>query len=108
MLLGPDDPVGMRPRRIVVNGGSGAGKSTFARAIAAALDLPYTEMDSLYHGPGWSERESFLDDVRAFGSGDRWVCEFQYDTARPDLPVVRLRNAAEASRWFDRLSNSQL
>jgi adenylate kinase family enzyme len=85
VLLGPDDPVGFRPRRIVVNGGSGAGKSTLARTVAATLDLPYTEMDSLYHGPAWTERETFLDDVWAFAAGDRWVCEFQYDVARPIL-----------------------
>ncbi len=85
MLLGPDDPVGFLPRRIVINGASGAGKSTVARTLAARLDLPYTEIDSLYHGPGWTARETFLDDVGAVAAGERWVIEWQYDAARPLL-----------------------
>ena len=85
MLLGPDDPLGFTPLRIVINGASGSGKSTLARAIAERLDLPYTEIDSLYHGPGWTERATFLDDVRAIAARDRWVCEWQYDAARPIL-----------------------
>lgn len=85
VLLGPDDPLPRPPRRILVNGGSGAGKSTLARAVARALDLPYTEIDSLYHGPAWTTRPSFLDDVRAVAAGDRWITEWQYDAARPIL-----------------------
>ena len=85
MLLGPDDPVGFEPHRIVVAGASGAGKSTLARELAARLALPYAEIDSLFHGSGWTERPTFLDDVRAFAAGDRWVCEWQYDAARPVL-----------------------
>lgn len=85
MLLGPADSLGFVPRRIAINGASGAGKSTLARALAERLDLPYTEVDSLYHGPGWTVRATFLEDVRALASGDRWVCEWQYDAARPTL-----------------------
>jgi adenylate kinase family enzyme len=85
VLLGPDDLLPTRAQRIVVAGGSGAGKSTLARDLADGLGLPYTEIDSLYHGPGWTERASFVDDVRAFAAGERWVCEWQYDVARPIL-----------------------
>ena len=85
MLLGPADPVGFTPRRIVINGASGSGKSTLARALAESLDLPYTEVDALYHGPGWTRRATFLDDVRTIAARDRWVCEWQYDVARPIL-----------------------
>lgn len=85
MLLGPDDLLPLKPQRIVVAGASGAGKSTLARLISERLDLPYTEIDSLYHGPGWTERETFLDDVRTVAAAERWVCEWQYDAARPVL-----------------------
>lgn len=85
MLLGPDDPLPARPRRVVINGSSGAGKSTLARRLAAELGLPYTEIDSLFHGPGWTERETFLDEVRGLAAGARWVVEWQYDAARPVL-----------------------
>jgi len=82
MLLGPDDPLHVVPQRILVCGGSGSGKSTLTRRMADRLTLPYTEMDSLYHGSGWTLRETFLDDVRAVASGARWVSEWQYDPAR--------------------------
>ena len=85
MLLGPDDSLGSTPHRIVVNGPSGSGKTTLARALAERLDLPHTEIDSLFHGPGWTERSTFLDDVRAVAAGERWVSEWQYDAARPIL-----------------------
>jgi adenylate kinase family enzyme len=85
VLLGADDALGFAPQRIVVNGGPGAGKSTVARAIAERLDLPYTEIDSLYHGPDWSPRETFVEDVRAITAGERWVSEWQYDATRPIL-----------------------
>ena len=39
------------PRRIVVRGISGAGKSTFAAALVRRLDLAYIELDALHHGP---------------------------------------------------------
>jgi adenylate kinase family enzyme len=85
VLLGPEDPLPATPSRIVVAGGSGSGKSTLARVLSERLALSYTEMDSLYHGPGWTERESFLDDVRAVTAAERWVVEWQYDAARPLL-----------------------
>jgi adenylate kinase family enzyme len=85
VLLGPTDPLPAAPSRIVVAGASGSGKSTLARVLSARLDLPYTEIDSLYHGPGWTEREEFLDDVRAVATSERWVVEWQYDAARPLL-----------------------
>jgi shikimate kinase len=34
-------------RRIAVVGVSGNGKTTFARRLAASLDVPYTELDAL-------------------------------------------------------------
>jgi hypothetical protein len=39
--------------RINVVGTSGSGKTTFARQLAARLDLPYYEMDALFWKPGW-------------------------------------------------------
>ena len=50
-----DDPLGFRPRRVVVAGVSGTGKTTLATRIAPILDAPHTEIDGLYHGPSASE-----------------------------------------------------
>lgn len=43
------------------------------------------ELDALHHGPGWTPRPEFVDDVRAFVAQPAWVSEFQYAAAKPLL-----------------------
>ena len=57
------------PRKIVVKGTSGAGKSTFAAELARRLDLVYVELDALHHGPNWTEASA--EEGRSSGSGSR-------------------------------------
>ncbi|MFB7250895.1 AAA family ATPase [Microbacterium sp. NPDC056234] len=40
--------------------------------------------DALFHGPDWTPRPEFLDDVRAFAAEDRWVTEWQYTSKGTD------------------------
>lgn len=95
-MLSAADRLLRRPRRVLVAGVSGAGKTTLARRLSARLGLPYTELDGLFHGPQWTPRPQFLDDVRALAGRDAWVTEWQYDAARP-LLVAR----AEVLVWLD-------
>ena len=95
-MLGPDDPLPRRPRRVVVAGASGAGKTTVAGRVAAALAVPHVEMDSLFHGPGWVPRPEFEADVHAFTAGPAWVTEWQYAKVRPHLA-----GRAELLVWLD-------
>jgi adenylate kinase family enzyme len=90
------DPLPARPRRILVAGTSGAGKTTLAAALSARLDLPHTEIDGLHHGPGWVPRPEFVADVTALAALPEWVTEWQYPTARP-LLVAR----ADLLVWLD-------
>ena len=80
-MLGADDALPARPRRVLVAGTSGAGKSTVARRIGEVLGLPYVEIDGLFHGPGWTRRESFEADVRRVAAAPDWVTEWQYASA---------------------------
>jgi len=73
------------PRRILVAGTSGSGKTTLARRIAAMASVPHTEIDALFHGPGWTPRESFMGEVAALAAQPGWVTEWQYGAARPLL-----------------------
>ncbi|GAB6985566.1 P-loop NTPase family protein [Nocardioides pyridinolyticus] len=95
-MLGARDPLPRRPRRITVAGVSGSGKSTLARRLGELLDLPYTELDGLYHGPGWTPRPTFAAEVAAIAAGDRWVAEWQYDAGRPLLAA-----RADLFVWVD-------
>lgn len=96
LILGPLDPLPFRPRRVLVAGTSGAGKTTLSRQVAEVLGLPHTEMDSLYHGPGWVPRETFVADVTAVVEQEAWVSEWQYRAVRP-----LLLERAEVLVWLD-------
>lgn len=84
-MLSSADPLPIRPDRILVAGVSGVGKTTLAGKIASALGMPHTELDSLFHGPNWEPRETFVADVQALADTDFWVSEWQYGSARPIL-----------------------
>lgn len=95
-MLRFDDPLPRRPRRVLIAGVSGVGKTSFAALIAEALGIPHTEIDSLYHGAGWVPRPEFLGDVRSLAAGESWVTEWQYATARPILAAH-----ADLVVWLD-------
>jgi adenylate kinase family enzyme len=88
-------------RRILVAGPSGSGKTTLCRALARAFDMPTVEIDSLYHGPGWTERPTFVSDVDEFTAGPAWVIEWQYRSVKPMLAVrADLLVWLDHSRWL--------
>jgi adenylate kinase family enzyme len=95
-VLTADDELPIRPRRVLVAGVGGVGKSTFARRLGSVLGIPHTEIDSHFHGENWTPRPEFLDDVRAYTSEDAWITEWQYDAARP-----LLAQRAELLAWLD-------
>ena len=69
-------------------GTSGSGKTTVGRALAARLDIPFIELDSIFHQPGWTElpeeefRERYADAME--------------DPANAHLTFIRVRSRAEA------------
>jgi adenylate kinase family enzyme len=74
-------------RRVVILGCSGAGKSTFARALGARLGVPIVHLDALFWRPGWvePENEAFRAAVAAAVAGDAWVSEGNYVSRTFDL-----------------------
>ena len=76
--------MGPTMERVAVVGCSGAGKSTFAKALAYKLDLEYMELDRLFQGPNWVMRSA--DEVRGelleATQTERWVVDGNYSMVR--------------------------
>jgi adenylate kinase family enzyme len=85
-------------RRVSVVGTSGAGKSTFAAALAGVLGVPWLELDSVYHQAGWTPLalDEFRARVAAVASGPGWVIDGNYSPVR-DLVWAR----ADTVIWLD-------
>ena len=85
-------------RRVSVVGSSGAGKSTFAAALAGVLGVPWLELDSVYHQADWTplSAEEFRGRVAAVASGSSWVIDGNYSTVS-DIVWAR----ADTVIWLD-------
>eukprot|EP00747_Dinoflagellata_sp_TGD_P171130 gnl/TRDRNA2_/TRDRNA2_204427_c0_seq1.p1 gnl/TRDRNA2_/TRDRNA2_204427_c0~~gnl/TRDRNA2_/TRDRNA2_204427_c0_seq1.p1 ORF type:complete len:187 (+),score=29.27 gnl/TRDRNA2_/TRDRNA2_204427_c0_seq1:56-616(+) len=68
------------PKRIVVIGTTGSGKSFLARRIASKMGLMAVELDDLMWLPGWQQRapEEFRAQVEAATTSARWVVAGNY------------------------------
>ena len=66
----PDSRDSVKPLTIAIDGPSGAGKGTVARAIARALDYRHVDSGAMYRAVGWKAlREGVaLDDEAAVGA----------------------------------------
>jgi adenylate kinase family enzyme len=89
------------PPKIAVKGASGAGKTTFAAAVARRRGVPYIELDALHHGPNWSEPSAaeFRARVRAAlaAAPDGWVIDGNYERKLDRL----VTDAADLVVWLD-------
>ncbi|TVP95795.1 MAG: GNAT family N-acetyltransferase [Acholeplasmatales bacterium] len=69
------------PRRIIILGSPGTGKTTLAKMLAKKLDLPYLHLDSVYWHKDWQavDAETFARRMRAFTSRHhRYVMDGNY------------------------------
>jgi adenylate kinase family enzyme len=69
-----------------------------ARALAGASGVPYTELDAIYHQPGWTplSDDEFQRRVAEVVGADRWVVDGNYSVVR-DIVWDR----ADTVVWFD-------
>ena len=71
--------------RIIIIGCGGAGKSTLARQLGEALELPVVHLDKLFWRPGWVQvpQEEFDELVRREMEKDRWIIDGNFNRTLP-------------------------
>ena len=86
-------------RRVSVIGSVGSGKTSVARALAARLQVPHVELDSLHWGPNWTAASA--EELRALVTpriaGDAWVVDGMYFRKIGGLVLER----ADTVVWLD-------
>jgi adenylate kinase family enzyme len=96
----PSTGDGRTPRRVVVVGNCGSGKTTLARSLAARLDVEHVELDGIFHQPNWVElpRDEFGRRVgeRLDAASEGWTACGNYSSIRD---VVWSR--ADTVVWLD-------
>ncbi|MCY3655532.1 MAG: adenylate kinase [Chloroflexi bacterium] len=85
--------------RFVVVGSSGAGKTAFARRLAASIGVPHVELDALHFAEDWAEvpDEVFAERARDATASDGWVLDGNYAGVMQGLTWPR----AQAIVWLD-------
>lgn len=85
-------------QRILVLGRTGSGKTTLARELAAAINVPHVELDALYFGPNFTTLplSTLRERTSAAIAGDRWVTDGNKSAVR-DLVWPR----ADTIIWLD-------
>ncbi len=64
-------------RRVSVVGPSGSGTSTLARRLARLVDVPFTELDAVFHRPGWQllDPDEFRATVEGVAAAEAWAID---------------------------------
>jgi len=67
-------------QRIMILGSGGAGKSTLARHIGHALNIPVTHLDQLFWQPNWRavNRETLITRQQAIVMQPQWIMDGNY------------------------------
>ncbi len=70
--------------RVVVVGTTCSGKTTYARELSEALQIPHVELDALYWLPDWVPRpkDEFRELLSEALAGDTWVVDGNYASYR--------------------------
>jgi adenylate kinase family enzyme len=85
-------------RRVLVIGCAGAGKTSFARKLAAKIGLPLIHLDFHFWRPGWElpDGSDWRRQVAALAAAPEWIMDGNYSNSY-DLRMPR----ADTLIWLD-------
>ena len=89
-----------RVKRVaIVATASGCGKTTFGRALASTLDVPFVELDAIHWQAGWTELDAaeLRRRIVPLVERDAWVVDGSYRGKLGDLVLAR----ADTVVWLD-------
>jgi adenylate kinase family enzyme len=87
-------------RRVaIIATASGCGKTTFGRALAERIGVPFVELDAIHWQAGWRELDAaeLRRRVEPVVAGDAWVIDGSYRGKLGDLVL----DAADTVVWLD-------
>jgi adenylate kinase family enzyme len=78
-------------QRVLIDGMTGSGKSTFALALAARTGLPVIHLDVHYWKPGWvrPSDDEWRERQQTLVAGEAWIIDGNYNETLP----IRLERA---------------
>jgi adenylate kinase family enzyme len=91
-----------KPRRILVMGPAGSGKSRLALLIGERLGLPVIHLDRLFWLPGWEKMDfgDFREVVSEAAAAEAWIMDGNYASAlRERLGRAELVIYLDYPRW---------
>lgn len=97
------DPDAPAPRRILLYGATGSGKTTAAQRIAERLGVPVILADEIGWLPNWMQRppEEQIELIEHAIAGGEWILDSAYSAwQHVVLPHVDLIVALDYPRWF--------
>ena len=80
----------------MIIGTTGAGKTTFGKALAVKLGATFTELDALHWHADWTPAEDFTAQVEQALEAERWVVDGNYRKVQ-ELVLAR----ADTVIWLD-------
>lgn len=86
------------PKKVLIIGTSGSGKTTFGRELSKILKIPSTELDNLFWLPHWQKREEhdFLHLLKNKSASEQWIFCGNYTQ---HLQTIRAQ--ADMIIWLD-------
>jgi len=91
------------PKKIIVVGTSGCGKTTFCRKLSQTLSIPHIELDALFWQSNWVQvpKEIFHERISQATEGATWILDGNWSGNKEDVLKEKILELADTFIWLD-------